>query len=111
MATMPQPMQQPDLDAATEGAEGTPDNDAGQVAELCIAVMKDGSLQVYTEQGEDPNEQESQRQTASDIGQALKMVLDLYKQMGQGDATQQMSDGFDERSQGPGSARVQRGFR
>ena len=108
MATMPM---QPDADAATEGAEATPDNDAGQIAELCIAVMQDGSLQVYKEQGEDPNETESARQNASDIGQALKMVLDLYKQMGQGDATEQMSAGFDERSQGPGSARMQRGFR
>jgi hypothetical protein len=97
-------------DAATQ-QPNSPDNDAGQVAELCIAVMQDGSLQVYKEQGEDPAETESARQTASDIGQALKMVLDMYKQMGQGEATDQMTAGFDERAQGPGQARMQRGFR
>ena len=87
----------------------TPDDDAGQVAEICIAVMQDGRLQVYTEQGSDPNEAESQREDAADIGEALKLALQAYKRVSadSGGADQQFDAGFG----GQGSARVQRGFR
>ena len=65
-----------------------PDDDAdqpatseGQIAELCIGVMADGSLTVYKETGAEAQESESPRQQAATIGEALKMVLDLYKSM------------------------------
>ena len=60
---------------------GQPANSEGQTAELCIGVMSDGSLTVYKETGEEAAESESPRQPAATIGEALKMVLDLYKAM------------------------------
>ena len=60
---------------------GQPATSDGQIVELCIGVMADGSLTVYKETGEEAQEQESQRQQAASIGEALKMVLDLYKSM------------------------------
>ena len=44
-------------------------------------MQQDGSLTVYKETGAEANEQESPRQPAATIGEALKMVLDLYKSM------------------------------
>ena len=87
MATMP--MQ---TDPAAQGDK--PDDDSGQIAELCIAVMQDGSLQVYKEQGEDPNETESPRQNAANIGEALKLVLGMYRDLGQGDEQDQLTAGY-----------------
>ena len=60
---------------------GQPATSEGMMAELCIGVMQDGSLTVYKETGEEAQEQESPRQSAASIGEALKMVLDLYKSM------------------------------
>jgi len=60
---------------------GQPASTEGQIAELCIGVMADGSLTVYKETGEEGAESESPRQSAASIGEALKMVLDLYKSM------------------------------
>ena len=61
--------------------EGQPATSDGMMAELCIGVMQDVSLTVYKETGAEANEQESPRQPAATIGEALKMVLDLYKSM------------------------------
>lgn len=60
---------------------GQPATSDGMLAELCIGVMQDGSLTVYKETGEEGAESESPRQNAASIGEALKMVLDLYKSM------------------------------
>ncbi len=60
---------------------GQPATSDGMMAELCIGVMQDGSLTVYKETGPEAREQESPRQNAASIGEALKMVLDLYKSM------------------------------
>jgi hypothetical protein len=109
--TMPTPGA--DADAAAEGEQPgmETDDDSGQIAELCIGVMRDGSLTVYMETGPEESEQESQKQTVSDIGQALKVVLDLYKQIdtqGQ-DAASQFDQGFG--GNDGGTQRMARGFR
>jgi hypothetical protein len=82
-------------DAAGPGEEAGED---GQIAELCIGVMQDGTLMVYKETGPETQEQESPRQPAASIGEALKMVLDLYKAMepGNGDAAFQAGFSADE---------------
>lgn len=74
------------------------DNQAGTV-ELCIQVAPDGTMTVYKEMpGQDGAQQEGQRQPAASIGEALKMVLDLYKSMepGNGDAAFQAGYSADE---------------
>ncbi len=82
---------------------GQPATSEGQIAELCIGVMADGTLTVYKEAGEEAQEQESPRQQAGSIGEALKMVLDLYKAMepGNGDAAFQAGFSADEGQQRP----------
>lgn len=109
MATTPNPMQQGMDEQPEDGMQ--PDNDAGQIAELCIGVMQDGSLTVYKETGPEGQETETPRQTVSDIGQALKAVLDLYRQLDTGgkDAATQFDDGFGNNE--GGQARMARGFR
>lgn len=110
MATTPNPMQQ-GMEAQPPEGGMQPDDDAGQIAELCIGVMKDGSLTVYKETGPEGQETETPRQNVSDIGQALKAVLDLYRQLDtQGkDAGAQFDAGFG--AEQGGQARMQRGFR
>lgn len=103
-----------------QGYAGTemPDDEAGQpassenmTAELCIGVMADGTLTVYKETGQEGAESESPRQPAASIGEALKMVLDLYKAMepGNGDAAFQAGfsadEGQDQRPMGRNMAR------
>lgn len=61
-----------------------PATNAGQIAELCIGVMQDGTLTVYKETGEEAEEQESPRQTANSIGEALQMVLRMYREVSGG---------------------------
>jgi hypothetical protein len=79
---------------------------AGAGTKLCINVAQDGSLTFYVEQDGQPAAQE---QPASDIGQALKMALDAYKQLGQrGDVDQQFDQGFGAEQ---GSARRQGFFK
>ena len=82
--------------------------DSGQVAEITISIMQDGSFKVYTESepadpADDPMDDEQAEQgpdakTANSIGEALKIVLDLYKQVqeqaGQQTAQDQFSEGY-----------------
>ena len=106
MAT--QPMMQPMADPAADQGQGADTDEAGSV-ELCIEVAVDGSLSVYKEMGDNENgEAAEMKQPAADIGAALKMVLDLYKSLGQKDANAEFDEGF---GQPPSSARVQRGFK
>jgi hypothetical protein len=64
---------------------------AGETA-ICIKIAGDGSLSVYTEGGQG----ESQPQPAADIGQALKVALELYRSVARpdGDAQGQFALGF-----------------
>lgn len=80
MATSP--MMQGFADSEIPGDEaGQPASSEGMMAELCIGVMQDGTLTVYKETGDEGAETETPRQPAASIGEALKMVLDLYKSM------------------------------
>jgi hypothetical protein len=78
----------------------SPDTDAPGAVELCIEVAADGTMTVYKEvagaQGGEMGEQESQRQPASDIGQALKLVLALYKALPQNGEQDQFAAGFND---------------
>lgn len=110
MATSP--MMQGFADSEMPGdAAGQPATGDGQIAELCIAVMADGTLSVYKDGGEEVGEQEGQRQPASSIGEALKMVLDLYKAIEPGNADSAFQAGFsadegqNQRPMGRGMAR------
>lgn len=70
-----------------------PDTDEPGSVELCITIAKDGSLSVYKE----AEGQESARQPADDITQALKMVLMLYREASPtADAEDQMRAGYGE---------------
>jgi hypothetical protein len=80
MATSPMMQGFADSEMPADEA-GQPATSDGMMAELCIGVMQDGSLTVYKETGPEAQEQESPRQNAASIGEALKMVLDLYKSM------------------------------
>ena len=89
--------------ADSEMPEGQPRpgeaDESGQIAELCIAVMADGTLAVYKDSGEsagqaEAGEQESPRQPAASIGEALKMVLDLYKAIEPGGGDTAFKAGF-----------------
>ena len=80
MATSPMMQGFADSEMPDDDA-GQPATSEGQLAELCIGVMADGSLTVYKETGPEAQEQESPRQPAATIGEALKMVLELYKSM------------------------------
>ncbi len=81
-----------------EDEAGQPATSEGQVAELCIGVMADGTFTVYKETGDEGAETETPRQPAASFGEALKMVLDLYKAMepGNGDAAFQAGFSADE---------------
>ena len=114
--------------AAPAGAMSqAPDDDAGQLAEIVIAVMKDGTFSVYVEDegaedqgqepagGAEPPESETAEQgpnakTANSIGEALKIVLDLYKQVQSGSGMQsaqdQFSQGYSRASQGQPGGRM-----
>jgi hypothetical protein len=60
---------------ATEQSEPTEQGEVGYV-EFCIRMnMQDGSLTYTTEKNGEP----APEQPVSDIGQALKMALDAYK--------------------------------
>lgn len=92
---------------------GQPATSEGMMAELCIGVMQDGSLTVYKETGDEGAETESPRQQAGSIGEALKMVLDLYKAMepGNGDAAFQAGFSSDEgQNQRPMGRNMARGM-
>jgi hypothetical protein len=86
----------PDMDpGADPNGEGAGDDDTG-TTELCIEVAQDGGLTVYMEQGES-EAGEDQKQPASDIGDALKKVLDLYRQVTSkqgGDPQAQFDEGY-----------------
>jgi hypothetical protein len=73
---------------------GQPATSEGMLAELCIGVMQDGSLTVYKETGPEAQEQESPRQPAATIGEALKMVLELYKSMAPQDGDDAFQAGY-----------------
>jgi hypothetical protein len=60
---------------------GQPASSEGMKAELCIGVMQDGTFTVYKETGEEGAETEIPRQSAASFGEALKMLLDLFKSM------------------------------
>lgn len=80
MATSP--MMQGFADSEMPGdEEGQPATSDGMMAELCIGVMQDGTFTVYKETGEEGAETESPRQSAASFGEALKMLLDLFKSM------------------------------
>ena len=104
-------------DEMAEGEAGQPDNDPAGSVELCIQVAADGSLSVYKESsadGEEANTTESPRQDAADIGQALKMVLDMYKQLSANGQQDQFDSGFGmqkAQTDTSGSQRIQRAFR
>ena len=93
MATSPMMQGFADSEMPDDDA-GQPATSEGQLAELCIGVMADGSLTVYKETGPEAQEQESPRQPAATIGEALKMVLDLYRSMNQGDGEDAFKAGF-----------------
>ena len=99
MAMMPAAQQQPAGAGMAPGAgadsEAGDTDDAGQVAELCISVMQDGSLEVYREGGGADGETETPHKKASDIDEALKMVLDMYRELTAGGAQDQMQAGFE----------------
>lgn len=85
MATTP-PMGAGGMSAPAQMQPEAETEDAGKT-EICLVVGQDGALSVYTEQGG----QAGPEQPAPDIGQALKMVLDAYKKIGQGGQDQQAS--------------------
>ncbi len=93
MATSPMMQGYADSEMPADEA-GQPATSEGQIAELCIGVMADGTLTVYKETGEEAAEQESPRQSAANIGEALKMVLDLYRAMEPGDGDAAFKGGF-----------------
>lgn len=111
MATSP--MMQSFADSEMPDEAGQPATSEGQIAELCIGVMADGTLTVYKETGEEAHETETPRQQAGSIGEALKMVLDLYKAMepGNGDAAFQAGYSADEnQNQRPMGRNMTRGM-
>jgi hypothetical protein len=90
-------------------AEPAEQGDAG-ATELCIKVAPDGSLSFYVERDGQPAEE----QQAPDIGQALKMALDAYKQLQSGGDNQQAFDagfGAEPEEQGAPNARRQGFFK
>ena len=88
------------MDMMTTPATATPgaapargDNEAGEI-EICIAVASDGALTVYKETGDQElAEGAEDRQSAANIGQALKMALDIYRGLGAAAGSEQA--GFD----------------
>ena len=102
MPPMP-PNQPPTMDQMPGAGQdmAAADNDAPGSTELCISVAADGSLSVYKESGGEESEQESQRQPAADIGQALALVLKLYKGLDQQAASSQFDAGFGSQPQAP----------
>lgn len=68
-------------------------DDAGE-AEICIKVAPDGTLSVYMEPG-------GPEQPAADIGQALKLALEMYRGLDKADASaqEQFSAGFGQQTQ------------
>lgn len=102
MPPMP-PTQQPTMDQMPGAGQDmmANDTDAPGSTELCISVAADGSLSVYKESGGEESEQESQRQPAADIGQALALVLKLYKGLDQQAASSQFDAGFGSQPEAP----------
>ena len=101
MATSPMQQGFADSDLPEADDAGQPATSEGQIAKLCIGVMADGSLTVYKETGEEAAEQESPRQPAATIGEALKMVLMLYRESSPtANAEDQMRAGYGEPMQG-----------
>jgi len=80
------------------GASGMPETEdadeaASGEAEICIKVAPDGALSVYMEGGKG----ETQPQPVTDIGQALKAALEMYRSLERpngGDDQQQFAGGF-----------------
>jgi len=85
-------------DMEAEGTGGAPaageQGEQSGATEICLAVAPDGSLSVYTEQpGGTGGAQNAQ--PAADIGAALQLILNAYKQMSAGqDAQAQFDQGF-----------------
>lgn len=79
MATTPPPRMGATTEAEPPNPNGAPtkpgetESEAGH--EFTLQVFPDGRMQVYHE----VDGQEQERQDVPDIGQALKMVLDLYR--------------------------------
>lgn len=112
MATSPMMQGFADSEMPADEA-GQPATSDGMMAELCIGVMQDGSLTVYKETGAEAQEQESPRQPAATIGEALKMVLDLYKSMapqGRDDAFQAGYTADEPQQQRPMGRNMSRGM-
>ena len=63
--------------------------------EICLTVSTDGSLSVYKESAENEGAGEQSAKPAADIGAALKMILDLYREIAAdgGDAQAQFASG------------------
>lgn len=82
---------------------------AGAV-EICIKVAPDGRLSVYKETGEEgAMAAPAEEQPAADIGQALKLALDLYRGLDRRDLD--ANKAFDEGFGRPASARQTGSFR
>ena len=88
---------------AAPSSDDAGDDDTGGTT-ICIEVDKDGSLTVYSEPsesdaagaaGEAPeNEANENEKPAANIGEALKMVLDLYKSITANTGDKQFDAGF-----------------
>ena len=100
--------QEPGAMGAMPGA-GAPAADAGGGTEICLAIAPDGALSVYTK-GPDGAGAES-AQPAADIGAALKMVLDLYKQNAGAAGQQTEQQEFDQGFSGQGQMQSRMGAR
>lgn len=62
--------------------------------EICIRVMPDGSMSVYTEPVEAEEGEEPAGEQAGDIKEALTIALDLYKQNQESGNEDAFSEGF-----------------
>ena len=93
MATSPMMQGYADSEMPADEA-GQPATSKGMKAELCIGVMQDGTLTVYKETGDEGAETETPRQPAASIGEALKMLLDMFRAMDQGDGDAAFKGGF-----------------
>lgn len=82
-----------DMEASPMGGQemAEPAETAG--TELCIKIAADGSMTVYKDTGDGQGEQTAQ--PAPGIGEALKMVLALYKGLTAGQGASQQQAGFD----------------
>jgi len=87
---------------ADGGMEPQDTDDSGQLAEIAIGVMQDGSFNVYVETGPEEQEQATEPKTFASIGEALREVLRIYQKISAGGAQDQFRQGF-ERVAGPGN--------